>query len=75
MKEQKFEKVVEWDIDKRISSIFFILMIPLLTGGWVSYFHKAFNIFLSILIVYSGLFLLGIIGVISNRKVFWRKIK
>jgi hypothetical protein len=75
MKTQKFEKVVEWDFNTENAFFFFILITPLLIWGWIIYLFRYFDGSLNLLIVYSGLFLFGIIAIILNRKVYWRKIK
>jgi hypothetical protein len=76
MKEEKFEKVVEWDEDTFIvifglfSIIIHILFVISIYEGWeIAYLLAIFCFFSSLI------WITGLIITIRERKVYWRKIK
>jgi hypothetical protein len=69
MKEQRFEKVVEWKIDCEIYTIFFWLSI--LYNLILGFIFKDLTIILDFNII---VLIIGLMGLIGSRKVYWRKI-
>lgn len=74
-KEEKFEKVVEYNHDSNVTGSIFMTVIPILVFISLDILSPDSMFIIGAILWAFFMIMVAILAIINNREVYWRKIK